>query len=225
MKSECKIIQDILPLYVEDLACDETKDFVDKHLENCEVCRGLLNDMKQSLEIPVKLGAAPLKKVKKKLTRQKLLVGIVASIAAIAVACVGFWFVFFHDTPIEYTQGFVWVEKSEMYWEHNDTTTIDLIFMSDQRFYRPNSISRIINIDGTETEIKFIYLRETMSTRWFPSIYDNHIVRFGYSKEAMSCQIEIYYMVAPFHDMLTMTDEDFYAQRINGVLVWSGRLE
>ena len=36
--NECKIVQDLLPLYAEDLVSEETKEFVDSHCEVCEEC-------------------------------------------------------------------------------------------------------------------------------------------------------------------------------------------
>lgn len=36
--NECKIVQDLLPLYAEDLISPETKAYVDAHCEGCEVC-------------------------------------------------------------------------------------------------------------------------------------------------------------------------------------------
>lgn len=38
--NECKIVQDLLPLYAEDLVSEETKAFVDDHCECCGECRG-----------------------------------------------------------------------------------------------------------------------------------------------------------------------------------------
>ena len=40
--NECKIVQDLLPLYVEDLVSPETKVFVDQHCEGCESCGKLM---------------------------------------------------------------------------------------------------------------------------------------------------------------------------------------
>lgn len=36
--NECKIVQDLLPLYAEDLVSPETKKFVDDHCDGCEEC-------------------------------------------------------------------------------------------------------------------------------------------------------------------------------------------
>ena len=39
MKNECKIVSDLLPLYLENLVCEETEIFVKNHLSECEACK------------------------------------------------------------------------------------------------------------------------------------------------------------------------------------------
>ena len=43
MNNECKIISDLLPLYAEDMVCEETAEFIKNHLAECENCK---NDFK-----------------------------------------------------------------------------------------------------------------------------------------------------------------------------------
>ncbi|MBQ0140930.1 MAG: zf-HC2 domain-containing protein [Kurthia sp.] len=49
MKKECAIIQEILPLYEEDLLQQETKQFVNQHLQTCEVCRDIAKQSEVAL--------------------------------------------------------------------------------------------------------------------------------------------------------------------------------
>lgn len=50
MMNECKIVQDLLPLYAEDLISPETKEFVDGHCESCAACSKL--KQRGLIEIP-----------------------------------------------------------------------------------------------------------------------------------------------------------------------------
>ena len=50
MKISCNIIRDLLPLYAEDLASDDTRAMVDEHLCDCAECTGILESMKQKTE-------------------------------------------------------------------------------------------------------------------------------------------------------------------------------
>lgn len=51
MKSNCNIIRDILPLYIEDMASVDTVSFVEEHLAICEECRAELEQMKNPKEL------------------------------------------------------------------------------------------------------------------------------------------------------------------------------
>lgn len=44
-KKECKIIQDLLPNYIEKLTSKETNEFIDNHLIECKECKKILNIM------------------------------------------------------------------------------------------------------------------------------------------------------------------------------------
>ena len=39
MKNKCKIVSDLLPLYSENLVCEETAGFVKNHLSECDACK------------------------------------------------------------------------------------------------------------------------------------------------------------------------------------------
>lgn len=92
MNKECHIIRDVLPLYVENIASDETKTFVEEHIADCAECRGQLENMKVPSELPAKMGTAPLKNLKRKLFRKKI--AIIAFTAAIVFAVVVTGFAF-----------------------------------------------------------------------------------------------------------------------------------
>lgn len=53
MKSEinCKIIQDLLPNYIENLTNEETNIFIEEHLSTCNNCKNILENMKNDLRL------------------------------------------------------------------------------------------------------------------------------------------------------------------------------
>ena len=53
MKNEknCKIIQDLLPNYIENLTNEETNIFIEGHLNTCSNCKIILENMKNDLKI------------------------------------------------------------------------------------------------------------------------------------------------------------------------------
>ena len=50
-KRDCKIVQDLLPNYIEKLTNEETNQFVEEHLKQCEECKKMHENMKKELEI------------------------------------------------------------------------------------------------------------------------------------------------------------------------------
>ena len=48
-KEECKIVQDLLPNYIENLTNKETNEFIEKHLNSCKECEKIYNNMKEKL--------------------------------------------------------------------------------------------------------------------------------------------------------------------------------
>ena len=47
---DCKIVQDLLPNYIEHLTSEDTNQYIDRHLEECKSCKDTLEDMKTELK-------------------------------------------------------------------------------------------------------------------------------------------------------------------------------
>lgn len=45
----CNLIDDLLPIYIEDLANDDTKMFIEEHIKTCEKCKQKVEDMRVNL--------------------------------------------------------------------------------------------------------------------------------------------------------------------------------
>ncbi|MBP3596746.1 MAG: zf-HC2 domain-containing protein [Clostridia bacterium] len=50
MKNNCKLVQDLLPNYIEKITAQETNEFVENHLKTCEICRDIHLNMISDLE-------------------------------------------------------------------------------------------------------------------------------------------------------------------------------
>jgi len=50
-KRECKIVQDLLPNYIDKLTDAETNAFIEEHLKECEECRKMLENMQKEIEL------------------------------------------------------------------------------------------------------------------------------------------------------------------------------
>ena len=100
MKISCNIIRDLLPLYAEDLASEDTKVLVEGHLRECEDCTNVLNDMKKKAPVPVEVVPDSLNKVKKTIRRKRILSVMAALLTLLTLASAVFTFLF---TPFQLT--------------------------------------------------------------------------------------------------------------------------
>ena len=89
MDKTCSIVQDLLPLYEEDMLRGETKEFVDGHLAQCAACRVELDALKADVK-PAPVSAQPLRDLKRQLRRRKLTAVLLAVALALTLAAAGF---------------------------------------------------------------------------------------------------------------------------------------
>ena len=89
MDKTCSIVQDLLPLYEEDMLREETKEFVDGHLAQCAACRAELDALKADVK-PAPVSAQPLRDLKRQLRRKKLTAVLLAVALARTLATAGF---------------------------------------------------------------------------------------------------------------------------------------
>lgn len=78
MKTECSIVTDLLPLYIEDMVRAETAQYINEHLKGCNECQAELTNLKDGAElstveiksVPRSDGAKPFKKMMTRMNRQ-----------------------------------------------------------------------------------------------------------------------------------------------------------
>ena len=93
MKTSCKIIEDLLPLYADEVCSEESRALVEEHLEECPACREKLTILKDTTDI--KGDIRPLKNVGKwleKLRLKALIKGILNGVIFTAVLVFGYFF-------------------------------------------------------------------------------------------------------------------------------------
>ena len=50
MKISCNIIEDLLPLYVDDMVSEDSRQLVEEHLKECTTCQKMMEEMKKLME-------------------------------------------------------------------------------------------------------------------------------------------------------------------------------
>ncbi|MEG0362166.1 MAG: zf-HC2 domain-containing protein [Longicatena sp.] len=154
---KCTIIQDILPLYIDEVVGQDTKEMVDEHLQYCEKCQKEYETMNQKLYIPVEGNAdAVFKKINKKWRRKKVIISI-ASIFATATILLGAYLsVFYFDRVIPYSEDLIKIEQQD------DGQLVAKYFGKSHagvNFMEPIPYK----IDGKKRNISFIYYTKTIA--------------------------------------------------------------
>lgn len=52
MNQPCPMIQDLLPLYVDQICSQESRRAVEEHVENCPLCRARLEELRREDPLP-----------------------------------------------------------------------------------------------------------------------------------------------------------------------------
>ena len=82
-KKDCKIVQDLLPNYIEKLTSSETNEYVERHISECKNCKKVLDIMQNEFDESEKkenIKINYLKKYKRKTTILKTTILIIAII-------------------------------------------------------------------------------------------------------------------------------------------------
>ena len=91
MKFNCSIVEDLLPLYLEDMCSEDSKAALEEHLQGCPACREKLARMKNSDIIPqVKKHESkfPITDYAKKVKRHRIRVGLFVAFISMMAACI-----------------------------------------------------------------------------------------------------------------------------------------
>lgn len=87
----CEVVQDLLPLYIDNVCSDESRRVVTEHLESCDVCKKLYEDMrnpvKQDLSEPELDSRQAFKEMNRKWRIKKISI-ICVSILLTAIVCI-----------------------------------------------------------------------------------------------------------------------------------------
>jgi hypothetical protein len=89
-KRDCKIVQDLLPNYIEGLTNEETNLFIKEHLKECDECQKVLENMQKEIKVNTpKRDEREVKYIKKFSNKMKTLKFILLALIIIYIAIVG----------------------------------------------------------------------------------------------------------------------------------------
>ena len=115
MKLSCGIVCDLLPLVLDGAAGEESAEAVREHLEECEKCRKLCDEMKNET-LPCSISEremeGAMKKIRRKL-RMKHIAAAGLSMLAVLVAVGAFWLIFYRGFQTKSSDVRVETERQE----------------------------------------------------------------------------------------------------------------
>jgi len=161
MKIHCNIAKDLMPLYIDDVLSEESKEAVEEHLTGCEDCREYYRRMHGSdlpeseAEAEEVLGrldeAERLKRLKRKMLLKRIIT-IAATAAVVILIIIAGDILIFHnpsyityeDTGIRMTEnGDMYVDKpyygyNGVYWGKDDDGNRIAVFFLTSSYYSRN---------------------------------------------------------------------------------------
>lgn len=125
-KTTCEIINDLLPLYADNVCSEDSKTAVANHISACEKCREQLEKMTRHLDVDPENDIAVIKRIKRRIIIEKIIVTTAVSIfTVIALALLGM-LVFTTDCSMCYheiqddivieerSNGDLWMKRSDL---------------------------------------------------------------------------------------------------------------
>ncbi len=85
-KTECSLVQDLLPNYLDGLTTGETNDFIQRHLDQCEDCYQLKRTMQRPLDPDEQARADMLDLLRRSRIRRKRGIRLLLLLAAATIA-------------------------------------------------------------------------------------------------------------------------------------------
>lgn len=80
MNNKCEIINDLLPLYIDNVCSDESKQLVEEHLKICNNCRKEYELLLNDAPVPSNTDDTIIRKIKHRLHIEKIIVGFSVAI-------------------------------------------------------------------------------------------------------------------------------------------------
>ena len=139
MSKQCKIVEDLLPLYHDGVCSEESRQMVDEHLAQCEDCRKMLGQIDGELVSPIVKDAdiKPLKSINKAVKKGKkkaLIAGISIALAVMIVLFAGAS-IWWYAQEYTYYAAFAEGKTPDSVYEYNEDGSIKQAVVVDADKY------------------------------------------------------------------------------------------
>lgn len=138
----CNIINDLLPLYLDNLCSEESKQMIEEHLKSCKECQKTLNYMKNDFTITEDTDARIIKKVKQRIRIEKFAIAFAVFFVLLNVLIIGGSYVIANQTTMNDM-----LQESDIRIEEDNNGDVWLI-RSGNAIYASHTIGEIYTEDG-----------------------------------------------------------------------------
>ena len=179
-KNDCKIVQDLLPNYIDKLTSKETNAYIEEHINGCKECQKILDDMQKDIQLQEeKLEKKKVKYIKKYNHKLRILKTTLLSIILIFAVL----FVAFPGRKMVIIESLE--DKFEVYEQQSDNVYIKALMYNDsnlqftyENYYKDDDLKKYV-MTNPEADIKV--------TQYF---YQNEIKQFIEEPEGKRLIIE-----------------------------------
>jgi len=144
MKISCNIIEDLLPLYVDDIVSEDSRQLVEEHLKECPSCRKMQEEMmrenhltsvgKSSKSIQTnRTEIEPLKKIRHKIRKKRIASVFLAVILVVAAGGIGHYWYYDKEDYISWDEANISVKDGKVYSTVNPLGRMKSILSVDQK--------------------------------------------------------------------------------------------
>ena len=143
MKISCNVIEDLLPLYVDEAASEDSRQLVEEHLKGCSSCRKMLEEIKKDNQLGTDHRISPeenkkaeiqsLKNIRKRILRKRILSVILAAVLVFAVCETGHYWMYDKETYLSWEDTDMTVKDNKLYGNVNPLGRIRSVISVDQK--------------------------------------------------------------------------------------------
>ena len=144
MKITCNIIEDLLPLYVDDMVSEDSRKLVEEHLKGCPACRKMQEEMmrenrltagiKDSNSVQInKTEAESLKKIRRRIRKKRILSVILAVVLVAAAGGAGHYWYYDKENYISWDAANISVKDGKVYSTVSPLGRLKSILSVDQK--------------------------------------------------------------------------------------------
>ena len=142
MKISCNIIEDLLPLYVDDMVSEDSRQLVEEHLKECTTCQKMMEEMKkenslghgkEGLADAERKAIEPLKKIRRKIRRKRIAAVLMAAVLVAATGGIGHYWYYDKKSYISWEDAGITVRDGKIYAGINPTGRLSAVVSVDQK--------------------------------------------------------------------------------------------